>query len=118
MTTKFYNPATKRIGRLNKIQLNGMTRYIANYQIPDDDGSVHSQIKETFEDAEQVMNKYGYFRFPFDSVPGEITTKDDLFRIIRGLTTAGFMFEIRTFYQGGKRDRAGYMVYILSHKSE
>lgn len=117
MTTNFYNPTTKRIGRVNEIQLHGMTRYIANYQIPDG-GHVHSQIKETFDDSERVMNEYGYFRFPFDSVPGEINTKAELFRVVRGLTAAGFMFEIRNYYQGGKADRAGYMVKILSHKSE
>jgi len=117
MKANFYNPNSGRMGCVNEIQMHGMTRYISNYQIPDG-GHVHSQIKETFEDSEQVMNEYGYFRFPFDHVPREIKTKDELFRVIRGLVAFGYMFEIRNYYQGGKMDRACYLINILSHKSE
>lgn len=51
-------------------------------------------------------------------IPGEIKTKTELFRIIRELTAAGYMFEIRNYYQGGKSDRPGFMVNVLGRKSD
>ena len=45
-------------------------------------------------------------------------TKEELFKTIRELTRDGYFFEIQNYYQGGKADRAAYMVTILSHKSE
>ena len=113
---KFYNPTTKRIGTVNAITLKGRPAFIANYV--DEYSVTSSRIRETFEQAKKDMEKYGYFPFPLESVPGEITTKEKLFGVIRKLTAAGYMFEIRNYYQGGKADRAGYMVHILSHKSE
>ena len=47
------------------------------------------------------------------SIPGEISTKAELFRVIRELTNAGYFFEIRN-----GNGRAFYMVNVLSHKSE
>ena len=48
----------------------------------------------------------------------EIKTKAELFYLIRFLTNKGYFFRVENYYQGGKRDRAGYLVYVLSHKSE
>jgi len=48
----------------------------------------------------------------------DITTKAELFSLIRLLTNKGYFFRMDNYYQGGKRDRAGYMVHIISHKSE
>ena len=50
------------------------------------------------------------------SIPGEINTKAELFRVIRELTNAGYFFEIRNGYNG--KGRAFYMVNVLSKKSE
>ncbi len=50
------------------------------------------------------------------SIPGEIKTKTELFRVIRELTNAGYFFEIRNGYNGN--GRAFYMINVLSHKSE
>lgn len=52
------------------------------------------------------------------SFPTEIHTKEELFRVIRKLTAGGYFFEIRNYYQGGKGDRAGYLVTILSNKND
>lgn len=49
-------------------------------------------------------------------IPGEITTKAELIRVIRELTNAGYFFEIRNYFNGN--GRACYMVNVLSHKSE
>lgn len=49
---------------------------------------------------------------------GEIHTKEELFRTIRKLTSEGYFFEIRNYYQGGRGDRAGYMVDILGNKND
>lgn len=46
------------------------------------------------------------------------TTKDELFQTIRELTRDGMFFKIENYYQGGKSDRAAYMVTVLAHKSE
>lgn len=48
----------------------------------------------------------------------EITTKEELFRVIRELTREGYFFQIENFYQGGKADRAGYIVKVLGHKTD
>lgn len=48
----------------------------------------------------------------------EITTKEELFRVIRELTRDGYFFQIENFYQGGKADRAGYMIKVLGHKTD
>lgn len=58
--------------------------------------------------------KYGIKR----NIPlqGEINTKTELIRIIRELTNAGYLFEIRNGYSGN--GRAFYMINVLSHKSE
>lgn len=50
------------------------------------------------------------------SIPGEIYTKAELFKVIRELTNAGYFFEIRNGYNGN--GRAFYMVNVLSNKSE
>ncbi len=50
------------------------------------------------------------------SIPGDIKTKTELFRVIRELTNAGYFFEIRNGYTGN--GRAFYMVNVLSNKSE
>lgn len=50
------------------------------------------------------------------SIPGEISTKEELFRVIRDLTNAGYFFEIRNGFNGN--GRAFYMVNVLSNKSE
>lgn len=51
-------------------------------------------------------------------IPGEIKTKEELFRIIRQLTREGYFFRITNYYQGGRADRAGYMVEVLDKKSD
>lgn len=51
-------------------------------------------------------------------IPGEIKTKEELFRVIRQLTNGGYFFEITNFYYGGKSGRAGYLVNVLGHKSD
>lgn len=50
----------------------------------------------------------------------EITTKEELFRVIRELTREGYFFQIENYYQykGGKADRAGYMIKVLGHKTD
>lgn len=50
------------------------------------------------------------------SIPGEIYTKAELFKVIRKLTNAGYFFEIRNGFSGN--GRAFYMVNVLSKKSE
>lgn len=50
------------------------------------------------------------------SIPGEIQTRAELFRVIRELTNAGYFFEIRNGFNGN--GRAFYMVNVLGHKSE
>ena len=50
------------------------------------------------------------------SIPGEINTKGELFRVILELANAGFFFEIRNGFNGN--GRAFYMVNVLGHKSE
>jgi len=50
------------------------------------------------------------------SIPGEIYTKAELFKVIRELTNAGYFFEIRNGFNGN--GRAFYMVKVLSNKSE
>lgn len=50
------------------------------------------------------------------SIPGEITTKAELIRVIRELTNAGYFFEIRNYFNGN--GRSYYMVNVLSHRSE
>ena len=50
------------------------------------------------------------------SIPGEIYTKAELFKVIRELTNAGYFFEIRNGFNGN--GRAFYMVNVLSLKSE
>lgn len=45
-------------------------------------------------------------------------TKEELFKTIRELTRDGYFFKIENYYQGGKSDRAAYMVTILAHKSD
>lgn len=50
------------------------------------------------------------------SIPGEIYTKAELFKVIRELTNAGYFFEIRNGFNGN--GRAFYMVNVLSNKSE
>lgn len=50
------------------------------------------------------------------SIPGEINTKAELFRVIRELTNAGYFFEIRNGFNG--KGRAFYMVNVLGKKSE
>ena len=47
----------------------------------------------------------------------EIYTKEDLFQWIRFATAAGCFFEIKNYYQGGKSDRAAYMVNIVGNKA-
>ena len=49
------------------------------------------------------------------SIPGDITTRAELFRVIRELSNAGYFFEIKNYFSGG---RSFYMVNVLSHKSE
>lgn len=58
--------------------------------------------------------KYGIKR----NIPlqGEINTKTELIRVIRELTNAGYLFEIRNGYRDN--GRAFYTVNVLSHKSE
>lgn len=46
-----------------------------------------------------------------------ITTKEELFRVIRELTREGYFFRIENFYQGGKADRAAYMIDVLGLKT-
>ena len=116
MRVIYYNTTTMRFGNVKEIDAESMTRYLVNYK--DENGETHNRIYERFKDADRVMKELGFFVFPFESLPGEIKTKNELFRVIRGLTAAGYMFEIRNYYQGGKSDRAGYMVKVLSHKSE
>lgn len=50
-------------------------------------------------------------------IPGEIKTKEELFRVIRQLTSAGYFFEITNFYRG-QSSRPVYMVQILGHKND
>ena len=50
------------------------------------------------------------------SIPGEIYTKAELFKVVRELTNAGYFFEIRNGFNGN--GRAFYMVNVLSKKSE
>jgi hypothetical protein len=50
-------------------------------------------------------------------IPGEINTKEELFSIIRRLTREGYFFQIENFYQGGKADRAGYMIEVYEPKT-
>ena len=50
------------------------------------------------------------------SIPGEISTKAELFHVIRDLANAGYFFEIRNGFNGN--GRAFYMVNVLGHKSE
>lgn len=50
------------------------------------------------------------------SIPGEISTKEELFRVIRQLTNGGYFFEIRNGFNG--KGRAFYMVNVLGKKSE
>lgn len=50
------------------------------------------------------------------SIPGEITTKAELIRVVRELTNAGYFFEIRNYFNGNGRSH--YMVNVLSHISE
>ena len=60
--------------------------------------------------------KYG---FKYAIVAGqtfEVDTKNELFSYIREITRKGFQFVVRSYYKGGKRDRAGYIIEILSHK--
>jgi hypothetical protein len=37
--------------------------------------------------------------------------------VIRELTREGYFFQIENYYQGGKADRAGYMIKVLGHKT-
>lgn len=46
-----------------------------------------------------------------------ITTKEELFRVIRELTREGYFFQIENFYQGGKTDRSAYMIKVLGLKT-
>ena len=50
------------------------------------------------------------------SIPGEIYTKAELFKVVRELTNAGYFFEIRNGFNGN--GRAFYMVNVLSKTSE
>ena len=50
------------------------------------------------------------------SIPGEISTKAELFQVIRDLANAGYFFEIRNGFNGN--GRAFYMVNVLGKKSE
>lgn len=46
----------------------------------------------------------------------EENTNTELIRVIRELTNAGYLFEIRNGYNDN--GRAFYMINVLSHKSE
>lgn len=50
------------------------------------------------------------------SIPGDIKTKTELFRVIRELTSAGYFFEIQNGYNGN--GRSFYMVKVLGKKSQ
>lgn len=52
------------------------------------------------------------------NIPGDIKTKEELFRVIRELTAKGYFFEIKNYYQGGRSDRSAYMVNVLGHKND
>lgn len=58
--------------------------------------------------------KYGIKR----NIPLQVeeNTNTELIRVIRELTNAGYLFEIRNGYNGN--GRAFYMINVLSHKSE
>ena len=105
------------MGSITYITVNGSPRFMANFQ-EKTDGSVTSQLKESFGEAEQAMNRQGYYRFPLECIPGDITTREELYRITSALSNAGFFFEIRNYFSCSGVRGCRYMIKILSHKSE
>lgn len=104
-------------GTITAVKVHGDTLFCCSFCVIEQGCKVTtSSFRPTLKDAELFMERRGYVAKP--RVDGEIKTKAELFQTIRELTAAGYLFEIRNYYQGGKRDRAGYMVNILSHKSE
>ena len=48
----------------------------------------------------------------------DIKTKEELFSLIRNLTKDRYFFRVENYYQGGKANRSGYMVDVISHISD
>lgn len=48
----------------------------------------------------------------------DIKTKEELFSLVRDLTRDRYFFKVENYYQGGKTNRSGYIVYVLGNVSD
>lgn len=45
-------------------------------------------------------------------------TKEELFSLIRKATREGYFFRVENYYQNSNTKRAGFLLYILSHRDD